>query len=183
MDHADAEQKDRVRHALDRLQGPLLRYAMRITGNLDQARDVVQDTFLQLCTEDLSELREHLDAWLYTVCRNRALDILRKENRMNSLAQTPADPLDNWDDKMVANLETAEAVSDVLRILARLPHNQQEVIRLKFQNDLSYREISQVTGLSISNVGFLIHTGLKTIRHEMAAQQASETKQSLRRVK
>jgi RNA polymerase sigma-70 factor (ECF subfamily) len=182
MNHHDADQKDRVRHALDRLQGPLLRYAMRITGNLDQARDVVQDTFLQLCTEDLSELREHLDAWLYTVCRNRALDILRKENRMNSLTQTPVGMPDNGDHRLMANLETAEAVSDVLKILTRLSHNQQEVIRLKFQNDLSYREISQATGLSISHVGFLIHTGLKTIRHELAAQ-AGETKQSLRRVK
>jgi RNA polymerase sigma factor (sigma-70 family) len=182
MNHANADQKDRVRHALDRLQGPLVRYAMRITGSLDQARDVVQDTFLQLCSEDLSALSERLDPWLFAVCRNRALDTLRKENRMNSLAQTPVEPFDDGDRRMMASLETAEAVSDVLKILAGLPGNQQEVIRLKFQNDLSYKEISQVTGLSTSNVGFLLHTGLKTIRHQMAAQ-ASETKQNLRRVK
>ena len=70
----------------------------------------------------------------------------------------------------------------MLKILASLPENQQEVIRLRFQNDLTYKEIGQVTGFSVSNVGFLIHTGLKTIRHQMSAQ-ASETKQNLRRVK
>ena len=49
-------------------------------------------------------------------------------------------------------------------MLARLPENQQEVIRLKFQQGLSYKEISSVTGLSVTNVGFLIHTGLKRLR-------------------
>jgi RNA polymerase sigma factor (sigma-70 family) len=183
MNHASkADQKDCVRQALNRLQGPLVRYAMRITGDLDRARDVVQDTFLQLCSEDLSVLSERLDPWLFTVCRNRALDILRKENRMNSLTQGPIEPFDDGDRRMIASLEAAEAVSHVLKILASLPENQQEVIRLRFQNDLTYKEIGQVTGLSVSNVGFLIHTGLKTVRHQMSAQ-TSETKQNLRRVK
>ena len=56
-----------------------------------------------------------------------------------------------------------------MRALDDLPANQQEVIRLKFQNDLSYREISRITKLSESNVGFLIHTGLKTLRHRVRA--------------
>ena len=54
-----------------------------------------------------------------------------------------------------------------MRLLDRLPDNQQEVIRLKFQNDLSYREISEITGLSVSNVGFLLHVGIKRLREIM----------------
>jgi RNA polymerase sigma-70 factor (ECF subfamily) len=50
----------------------------------------------------------------------------------------------------------------------RLPANQQEVIRLKFQSGLSYREISRVTGLTVSHVGVLIHTGLKSIRIKLS---------------
>jgi RNA polymerase sigma factor (sigma-70 family) len=64
-----------------------------------------------------------------------------------------------------------------LKVLNTLPANQQEVLRLKFQGDLSYLEISQITNLSVSNVGFLIHTGLKTIRERVRNQPA------LRRVK
>ena len=74
-------------------------------------------------------------------------------------------------------LEKEEQLEDVLKILTTLPANQQEVIRLKFQGDLSYAEISRITDLSVSNVGFLIHTGLKTIREKVEAQPA------LRRVK
>ena len=68
-----------------------------------------------------------------------------------------------------AAAEASEAETDVLQALDQLPANQQEVIRLKFQNGLSYREISRITELSVSNVGFLIHTGIKTLRQRVRA--------------
>jgi RNA polymerase sigma-70 factor (ECF subfamily) len=49
-------------------------------------------------------------------------------------------------------------------MLDELPVNQREVIRLKFQNDLSYKEIAEITQLSMTNVGFLLHVGLKRLR-------------------
>jgi RNA polymerase sigma-70 factor (ECF subfamily) len=49
----------------------------------------------------------------------------------------------------------------------QLPSNQQEVFRLKFQNGLRYQEISRVTKQSVSNVGFLLHTAMKTIRRQL----------------
>jgi RNA polymerase sigma-70 factor (ECF subfamily) len=52
-----------------------------------------------------------------------------------------------------------------------LPRNQQECIRLKFQSGLSYKQISDVTNLTATNVGFLIHTGLKTLRQRLAAER------------
>jgi RNA polymerase sigma factor (sigma-70 family) len=58
----------------------------------------------------------------------------------------------------------------VLKLIGRLPHNQQEVVRLKFQNGFSYQEISRITSLSVGNVGFILHTALKALRSELAAQ-------------
>ena len=52
-------------------------------------------------------------------------------------------------------------------LLADLPLNQREVVRLKFQNQLSYQEIAAVTSLSVGNVGFLLHTALKTLRSRL----------------
>ena len=63
-----------------------------------------------------------------------------------------------------ANIEAQEATGFLLRILGTLPPRQQEVLQLKFQNDLSYQEISEITQLSVSNVGVLIHNALKTLR-------------------
>ena len=69
----------------------------------------------------------------------------------------------------LALVEGAETAGTALRILATLPPNQQEVIRLRFQDGLRYREIAAVTQLSLSNVGYLIHTAIKTIRERLCA--------------
>jgi RNA polymerase sigma-70 factor (ECF subfamily) len=69
------------------------------------------------------------------------------------------------------SLEHAETQAAVLRLIDRLPPNQQEVVRLKFQNGFSYKEISRITELSVSNVGFLIHTAVARLRTEFAAQR------------
>ena len=55
--------------------------------------------------------------------------------------------------------------------IERLPANQQEVVRLKFQNGFSYKEISRITTLSVGNVGFLIHTAVARLRADFAAQR------------
>jgi len=156
-----------VREALERYSGPLTRYAARITGDVDLARDVAQDTFLRLCRADRAKVEEHLAAWLYTVCRNRALDVCRKERRMSALHEGQAETIACGNPGPAAVAERHETHRNVLRVLGTLPENQQEVVRLKFQEGLSYREISDVTGFSNSNVGYLIHTAIKTIRQRL----------------
>lgn len=64
-------------------------------------------------------------------------------------------------------LELREKWIQVEDALRRLTDNQQEVVRLKFQSGLSYREISEITGLSVSNVGFLLHTAIKKVRSKL----------------
>ena len=64
-------------------------------------------------------------------------------------------------------IELKESAHEVLKLIETLPRRQQEIVRLKFQNDLSYGEISRITNLTVSNVGFLIHTGLKTVRQRL----------------
>ncbi|HXF11399.1 MAG TPA: sigma-70 family RNA polymerase sigma factor, partial [Desulfuromonadaceae bacterium] len=146
---------------------PLVRYAAQITGDLDRARDVVQDTFIRLCDEKQEKVGPHLAAWLFKVCRNRALDVQRKESRMKTLDQTEINSRAGDGPSPAAALEQREAANEVLQLLGTLSKNQQEVVRLKFQNGLSYQEISDVTNLTVSNVGVLIHTALKTLRQKM----------------
>ena len=68
-------------------------------------------------------------------------------------------------------LEQRETEDRAIALLDRLPETQQEVIRLKFQNELSYREIADITGHSVSNVGFLLHTGIKRLRELMKERE------------
>ncbi|MBC8002105.1 MAG: sigma-70 family RNA polymerase sigma factor [Opitutaceae bacterium] len=169
------DKSDWIRSALAQHEGSLLRYALSITGDPDRARDVVQDTFLRLWSEDPVRLNGCLVEWLFTVCRHRAIDVQRKENRMTALTDIDLETRASAEPDPAQAAEQSESTGAVLRLLDTLPPNQREVIRLKFQNGLSYQEISRVTSLTVTNVGFLLHTGLKTLR----AKLQSETRQPL----
>jgi RNA polymerase sigma factor (sigma-70 family) len=170
MNSNNSRHAEWIHAAMDRYAGPLTRYAMTITGDLDSARDVVQDTFVRLCSENATRLDSRLPQWLFTVCRNRALDFQRKEKRMEPLSEIRLKLEASPEPSPSAQAEQRETSSRVLDVVARLPKNQQEVIRLKFQNGLSYKEISKVTRLTVSNVGFLIHTAIKAIRHQLRSK-------------
>lgn len=167
-------EEDWIREAVDRYSGPLTRYACRIVGDIERARDVVQDTFIKLCKVKEADVSGQVGAWLYTVCRNRALDMLRKEARLDHPGNDAFDSLPDPAPGPLGVVERRQTANRTLQVLDTLPENQQEVIRLKFQEEMSYREISRITGLSISNVGFLIHVGIKTIRERLKEGQCHE---------
>jgi hypothetical protein len=72
MNDTPGEKLEWIRSVMAQYQSRLIFFAARITGDLDSARDVVQDTFLSLCHQDPGLIRDRLAPWLYTVCRNRA---------------------------------------------------------------------------------------------------------------
>jgi len=170
MNSDESDRAEWVGGALNRFAGPLTRYAQVITGDLDTARDVVQETFIRLCSEKPERVDSHLAQWLFTVCRNRALDVQRKQRRTRRLDQMEMNAQASAEPSPSAQAERRETDCEILGLLALLPKNQQEVVRLKFQNGLSYREISRVTHLSESNVGFLIHTAIKKLRQQMKTE-------------
>ena len=162
-----------VERAMMDYESPLIGYAATILNDPDLARDVVQDTFIRLCQQDPAKVQDSLKSWLFTVCRNRALDLLRKDKR--------SQPLDDIAWKKVAGpglqpdeqADQQERLSQLTIYLNRLTDNQREVITLKFQQGLSYQEIHEITGLATGNIGFLIHTGLKRLREILPADLRS----------
>ena len=79
-------------------------------------------------------------------------------------------PLGDVEIGTTQGFDDKQTVREILQIIETLPKNQREVIYLKFQCDLSYKEISSVTNLSVSNVGFLIHTAVRAIRKQIFAE-------------
>jgi RNA polymerase sigma-70 factor (ECF subfamily) len=116
-------------------------------------------------------VKDHVTAWLYTVCRNRALDIRNKEGRMKPLPANVSEVAHPHGADPAILAEDRDEAGFARTILDRLPANQQEVIRLKVEHGLSYRQISEVTGLSVSNVGYLLHHGLAALRRELAGER------------
>ena len=153
-----------VERAISEYESPLIGYAKTIVHDLDRARDVVQDTFIRLYQQDAGKVSDGLKSWLFTVCRNRALDILRKEKRMVAMDDDVLVGRDSGEPSPLQAVSNHERVELVKSYIARLPENQATAILLKFEKGYSYQEISAETGLSQGNVGFLIHTGMKRLR-------------------
>lgn len=151
-----------------RFELPLLQYATRIIGDRERARDVVQETLVQLQRAPREQVDNAPAKWLFTVCRNRSLNVCRKERRMTYLDDELLESREAVEPAPFEQLEQSEARGFLLRILASLPARQQEVLQLKFQNDLSYQEIAEITNSTAGSVGVLIHTALKTLRKRYA---------------
>jgi RNA polymerase sigma-70 factor (ECF subfamily) len=159
----DRSKSEWIAEALNVYEARLLRYATWLMGDLESAREIVQETFLRLCKEKRTpEIAAYLPQWLFTVCRNLAFDTRKKEARMTPLGDVQIGVDSRLDEKQTAG--------EIFRMLDRLPKNQREVVYLKFQCDLSYKEISEVTKLTVTNVGFLMHTALKNLRKELLSE-------------
>jgi len=138
-------------------EGPLLRFAFGIIGRREVAEDLVQDAFLRLHKH--WEGVENHRAWLFRCVRNLALNHIRDHKRevseeagRGAASKTPAP------DAAVGRMEAA----GTLRMLvAELPEKDRELVLLKYEEDLKYREISERTGLSVGNVGYRLHHVLK----------------------
>jgi RNA polymerase sigma factor (sigma-70 family) len=137
-------------------EGPLLSFAHGLVGRRSVAEDLVQEAFLRLhqVWGDIENPR----AWLYRSLRNLALNYLRDHRRETDMPEEepPADdviPLDA--------MGRMEAVGVVRTLLAELPREDSELIRLKYHENLKYNEISQRTGLNVGTVGYKLHHLLK----------------------
>lgn len=166
-DGANVDSK-RMETLMRRFEIPLLQFATRITGDRERARDIVQETFMKYDRNGFASHESEPATWLFTVCRNGALNVCRKEKRMLYLDEESLESREDEQPMPFERIEQQEARGFLLRIVATLPPRQQEVIQLKFQNDLSYQQIAEITKTTANNVGVLIHTALKTLRQRYA---------------
>lgn len=162
-----------VQEALTRFEAPLVRYAARLLRDQEAARDVVQDVFLRLCRQHPARLDGRLREWLFAVCRNRAIDHLRKEGRMHPVANPIDASTAALQPPPLRRLESAERDDALADAVRALPSRQQELIQLRFGSGLSYREIAAVTSLSVGNVGYVLHMAVRALRARLAHDVAA----------
>ena len=163
-----------LRSAMSDYEIPLTKYAVSIVGDLEQARDVVQDTFLKLYKQDPEKVRQKVKSWLFTVCRNHCYDLIKRNRKTSNLEEDEISYIASSEDnpfQVISFLEGREEIDEKIKILysliEELPSRQREVMRLKFQANLSYKEIAETIGISTSNVGFVMHSALKKLREDM----------------
>jgi RNA polymerase sigma factor (sigma-70 family) len=150
------------------LESPLLSYALRLTQASSVAEDLVQEAFMKLQAQ-FKEVREPR-RWLYRTVHNLALNHQRQARKIIPLEPTTpssgetADPQPLPDEQIVRS----EGIGLVRLTLETLDERSRELIRLKFTENLSYKEIGERTGLKTGHVGYLLHHALKSMADELA---------------
>jgi hypothetical protein len=158
-----------VLDALARFEAPLLRFAAAVAGP-SHAADVVQDTFLKLCAEDRQKLEGHLAAWLFTVCKNRAIELRRSERRFASMEDVDVQPNPDsgpvsWSaSKMFLDRSGARSVADGSGGAAACRRRPQ------------LQGIAQVMNLTAGNVGFIL-TRPSAPREQLARDESLAVRQ------
>jgi RNA polymerase sigma-70 factor (ECF subfamily) len=163
---ADTPSLHAFEEVVQRYEAPLLRYAARFVSSSDAAQDIVQDTFIKLSLRwkpDADRSPAELSAWLYRVTHNLAVDHIRREARRNVfLFSHAAEKEHEFREKQSASAvsDTAEKAAALLRSLSL---REQQVVTLKVYEERSYKEIAQITGLSESNVGYILHYAMQKL--------------------
>ena len=174
---ADSPEWESLEGLFAALESPLLNFALRYTGERGLAEDVVQEAFMKLHAqfEAVSQPRP----WLYRTVHNLALNRRRdagktvsfdslsensENENVNASAPETADVALPPDQQIIR----LEGIGLVRISLQALDARSREIVRLKFNDELSYKEIAARLGLTTGNVGFILHTALKTIAAELA---------------
>lgn len=147
------------------LKNVLYRLALRITLNREEAEDIVQDTLIKVWNkrEDWNEI-ESIEAFSLTICRNLALDRLKKAGNQNdSLDETPterADQASNPYEEMIQK----DRISLVRRLVDGLPEKQRSCMQLRDFEGKPYKEIATILGISEEQVKVNIFRARQTIK-------------------
>ena len=149
----------------------LLRYATRIVGNSEFAQDVVQNTFIKLYKNWKKGMRPSpkLKAWLYKVTHNEAVDLIRKESKRRTLHTKFADDSECADGEHCPASQS-DKTQMVMEHIHKLSTSERQVLLLRLEEGLSYKEISNVTGRSQGNVGCILHNAVKKLSRALGDQ-------------
>lgn len=147
----------------DRYGAQVMRLARRRVSSDDEARDIVQQTFLHM---HRARLDFHPDAklrpWLFTIAMNLVREHYRKRGRRRETLLEPERlPEPTRGDDPVRQAETAKRVQQAL---ASLPEGQREVIELHWLSGFAYEEVSEMVGASVAAVRVRAHRGYEALR-------------------
>lgn len=143
---------------LERYKDRLYRYILYSVRNTDLADDLFQETFVKAIVHlrqgRYSETGKFY-SWLTRIAHNLMIDFFRQESGCSVISNEENggdvfEQIDVVESYMEAELVNEETLRDVRKLMEKLPDNQREVVFMRFYQDLSFKEIAEITGVSIN---------------------------------
>ena len=144
---------------LSRNQSKLFSYILFVVRDEDKANDLFQETFVKVITK-LHEKRYvdsgKFSAWIMRIAHNVMMDWYREKRARNLIELSEENNLSNLskNDILDINVENRyvndQIMTDVKKMMNMLPPTQREVVFMRFYQNLSFKEIAELTGVSIN---------------------------------
>jgi len=147
------------RTLLDRHKNKIYSYIYSMVGRADVANDIFQETFTKVITklDDTYNEQGKWIAWVMRIAHNATIDYLRKQKRFIDVNSNTEDNDDFYerlpDEKLVdaeETLELEEAKDSLMKHIAKLPEEQRQVVMLRHYYEMSFKEIAELTDVSIN---------------------------------
>ena len=169
-DEPQPARETQVIELYDRLRPSLLTYLGGLGLTLSEAEDVVHDAFIRLF-EHLAKREEeqNLRGWLFRVVHNLAMDLFREGRQIHQVDAGTVDPLDMLIDSSFSPEERAIRSEELRRMwsaLGRLTEQQRSAVLLRAE-ELRYREIAEILGVSIKRVSELVQRALARLAGDL----------------
>ena len=144
----------------------LYRYACYRLGRREEAQDVIQELYLKLHKQGLSRVK-NVRCYLYRALSNSCTQLLRERRRIEYVDITSLKEL-QADDFSPSNFEQEQAL--IARLLATLPHEQSEVIRLHLHGECTFTEIAEIMDTPVATIKSRYRYGIEHLRKELQKQ-------------
>ncbi len=159
------------RELIETYQKPVYQVIRRMVLIHEDADDLTQNTFIKACKAlDRFEGNSSLFTWLYRIATNESLTFLEKKKKRYFFS------LDDHQEKLESYVDSSAPLSgDEIQVklqksLLKLPDKQRLVFHLKYEEDLSYEEISKITGTSVGALKASYHHAVKKIEQELTQE-------------
>lgn len=152
-------------HIIDKYKNPLYATILRMTKNPQDAQDFVQEAFLKIYHQ-LDKYKETgtFSSWLYRVAINHCLDEFRKKRLETTSTEFAEHRAVDRNHPEVVYLKK-ERQRQLERLIATLPEDERLIVLLRYANECSYEEISELAGMPLSTVRNKLHRAKKKMRN------------------
>lgn len=149
-----------------RYEKRIYNFGLRMTGNREDAMDLMQNTFIGMY-QSLPSFREDatFSTWMFSIAARKATDLYRRRKPTEQLAEEEQLPVQDLPhESPLGQLLTADLKSLIQSALTQLPTEQRLVIELKFYQELTFEEIATLLQISTNTLKSRLYTALRKIR-------------------
>lgn len=162
----------------DKYQEQIFRFIYVKVGRREDAEDLAAQVFLQALTNisDWRDLGYPFSSWLYRIARNSVIDFYRASKNNTSLEDLPAEQFATMAQELEVDTDIALSIAHVRKSMLSLKEEYQDVLLMRFVEDMSIKDTAAALGKSEGAVKLLTHRAVRALREKLKKNNKGEKK-------